>query len=86
MNLSNYYWYFKSALSPKFCDDVIKYDLKCLLGEEPAIRLNYRREELVNEGGKESKKLERLESISIFYTYENELNQLLPTEETFIIS
>ena len=25
MNLSNYYWYFKSALTPKFCDDVIKY-------------------------------------------------------------
>ena len=28
MNLSNYYWYFKSALTPKFCDDVIKYGLK----------------------------------------------------------
>jgi len=27
MNLSNYYWYFKSALTPKFCDDVIKYGL-----------------------------------------------------------
>ena len=25
MNLSNYYWYFESALSPKFCDEVIKY-------------------------------------------------------------
>ena len=28
MNLSNYYWYFKSALSPKFCDDLIKYSLQ----------------------------------------------------------
>ena len=28
MNLSNYYWYFKSALPPKFCDDVIKYGLQ----------------------------------------------------------
>ena len=28
MNLSNYYWYFKSALSPKFCDEVIKYGLQ----------------------------------------------------------
>jgi hypothetical protein len=28
MNLSNYYWYFKSALTPKFCDDVIKYGLQ----------------------------------------------------------
>ena len=27
MNLSNYYWYFTSALTPKFCDDVIKYAL-----------------------------------------------------------
>ena len=27
MNLSNYFWYFKSALTPKFCDDVIKYAL-----------------------------------------------------------
>ena len=25
MNLSNYFWYFKSALTPKFCDDVIAY-------------------------------------------------------------
>ena len=25
MNLSNYYFYFKSALTPKFCDEVIKY-------------------------------------------------------------
>jgi PKHD-type hydroxylase len=28
MNLSNYYWYFKSALTPKFCDDVIEYGLQ----------------------------------------------------------
>jgi len=28
MNISNYYWYFKSALTPRFCDDVIKYGLK----------------------------------------------------------
>ena len=27
MNISNYYWYFKSALTPKFCDDVIKHGL-----------------------------------------------------------
>ena len=27
MNISNHYWYFKSALTPKFCDDVIKYGL-----------------------------------------------------------
>ena len=27
MNLFNYYYYFKSALTPKFCDDVIKHGL-----------------------------------------------------------
>jgi PKHD-type hydroxylase len=25
MNLSNYYYYFQSALTPKFCDELIKY-------------------------------------------------------------
>jgi|TARA_R110000822_G_scaffold305178_1_gene430776 PKHD-type hydroxylase len=25
MNLNNYYWYFKSALTPKFCSDVINF-------------------------------------------------------------
>jgi PKHD-type hydroxylase len=25
MNISNYYWYFPAALTPKFCDDVIAY-------------------------------------------------------------
>jgi PKHD-type hydroxylase len=27
MNLSNYYWYFKSAIPSKICDDIIKYGL-----------------------------------------------------------
>jgi PKHD-type hydroxylase len=27
MNLSNYFWYFDSALTPRFCDEVIKYAL-----------------------------------------------------------
>ena len=27
MNISNYYWYFKGALTPRFCDDVIQYGL-----------------------------------------------------------
>jgi PKHD-type hydroxylase len=28
MNFKDNYWYFKSALSPRFCDDVIKYSLQ----------------------------------------------------------
>ena len=27
MNLSNYYWSFKSVLTPRFCDEVIKHAL-----------------------------------------------------------
>jgi PKHD-type hydroxylase len=27
MNLSNYYWYYKSALTPRFCQEVIKHGL-----------------------------------------------------------
>ena len=27
MIFSNYYWYYKSVLTPKFCDDVIKHGL-----------------------------------------------------------
>ena len=27
MNLSNYFWYFGGVLTPRFCDDVIKYAL-----------------------------------------------------------
>ena len=27
MNLFNYYWYFKSAIPPKICDDIIRYSL-----------------------------------------------------------
>ena len=25
MNISNYYWYFSGVLTPRFCDEVIKY-------------------------------------------------------------
>jgi hypothetical protein len=28
MNLENYYYYFQSALSPKLCDEIIKYGLE----------------------------------------------------------
>ena len=28
MNLFNYFWYFKSALTSRLCDDIIKYALE----------------------------------------------------------
>ena len=46
MNLSNYYWYFQSALTPKFCDDVIKYGLS-------------NKDQLAVTGGYDDKKLTR---------------------------
>ena len=27
MNLSNYFWFFSGVLTPRFCDEVIKYAL-----------------------------------------------------------
>ena len=46
MILSNYYWYFKSALTPRFCDEVIKYALQ-------------KKEVLARTGGYEQEKLSR---------------------------
>jgi len=42
MNLENYYYYFKGVLTPKFCDDIIKYG-------------NAQREEQALTGGQTSK-------------------------------
>ena len=25
MNISNYYWYFQSAIPPRICDDIVRY-------------------------------------------------------------
>ena len=44
MNISNYYWYFRSALTPKFCDDVIAY-------------ANKQKEVLARTGGYDNKEL-----------------------------
>tara|TARA_R110000751_G_scaffold26635_1_gene71065 strand:- start:10 stop:642 length:633 start_codon:yes stop_codon:yes gene_type:complete len=48
MNISNYYWYFKSALTPKFCDDVIAY-------------ANSQQEVMATTGGYANKKLNKKE-------------------------
>ena len=39
MNLNNYYWYFESALTPRFCDELIQYGLAHK--EEMAITGNF---------------------------------------------
>ena len=46
MNLSNYFWYFSGALTPRFCDEVIKYALS-------------KEEVMARTGGYEDKKLNK---------------------------
>jgi hypothetical protein len=48
MNLTNYYWYFKSAIPERVCDDIIKYG-------------NAQREQIALTGG-QTRKLAELEA------------------------
>ena len=48
MNISNYYWYFSGALTPKFCDEVIAY-------------ANQQKEVMARTGGFDNKKLNKEE-------------------------
>jgi len=51
----------------------MKQDLKSLLGEEPAIRLNYVTSQAINEDGSKAKKIEKVDSISITFTINKEI-------------
>jgi len=50
--------------------DTIKEDLSRLIGERPAIRLNYKQDQLINEDGSKGKRIEKLESLTIIFTYD----------------
>lgn len=66
----------------------IKADLQQLLGEKPAIKLNYKQETLLNEDGSKGKKFEKLESITVIFTYDaiiGDQTMPMPVSETFII-
>ena len=52
MNISNYYWYFKSALTPRFCDEVIQYALQ-------------QKEVMARTGGYGDKKLNKQEVLDL---------------------
>ena len=52
MNLHNYYWFFKSALTPRFCDEVIAY-------------ANSKKEEIARTGGYEKNKLTKREILDL---------------------
>jgi len=70
----------------------IKQELKKLLNEEPGVKLNYRKDEILVEGGT-SKAVETLESISVVFTYETQqpdgkggyINVPIPVEKEFLI-
>ncbi len=59
MNISNYYWYFESALTPRFCDEVIKYGLS-------------QAEVMARTGGYGDKKLNK-EEVKIYKEKENQI-------------
>ena len=52
MNISNYYWYFKSALTSRFCDEVIAY-------------ANSQKEVMARTGGYGDKKLNKQEVLDL---------------------
>ena len=46
MNLTNYFYYFQSALTPRFCDEVIKYGI----AQQDQIALTGGQTNKINEG------------------------------------
>ena len=52
MNISNYYWYFRGALTPRFCDEVIKY-------------ANAQKEVMARTGGYGDRKLNKQEVLDL---------------------
>ena len=54
MNISNYYWHFKSAIPPKICDDIIKYGLT--QAETMARTGNYGNKELTKDQVRDMKR------------------------------
>lgn len=64
----------------------IKMGLRNLLGEEPAVRFNYKGDTIINEVEGTKKHIKKLESISIVYTYQDQnMNMILPGEVVFLV-
>lgn len=66
----------------------IKSDLQSIIGEYPGIDLHYETENLITEDGGDTIKLEKLNSITIFYSYDvNISGQTIPRFDkvTYII-
>ena len=67
----------------------MKKDLKALLGEEPAIKLNYVSTQAINEDGSKAQRVEKIDSISITFTINKEImpgNEIpFPITKNFLV-
>ena len=50
----------------------IKEDLKKMLGEEPALKINYEKDAILNEVSGESKEIKKIKSVDVIFTDEYE--------------
>ena len=66
MNISNYYWYFKSALTPRFCDEVIQY-------------AKSQKEVMARTGGYGDRKLKKEEILDLKRKRNSDLVWFIPT-------
>lgn len=68
--------------------NTIKHDLRDIIGEVPGVELNYKKETLLVEDGTEPISHNKLESVTIYYTYDvNFDGKYIPTFDkvTYII-
>ena len=67
----------------------MKQELKNKLGEEPAIKFNYRKDEMIKENTGEKVKVDVMESVTIVFTIDREIapghTLPFPVTKTFII-
>ena len=67
MNLSNYYWYFTSAIPHRICDDIVKYGLS--KSESMGLMGNYSEEKKLNKD--EIKNIQRRRNSDLVWLKEN---------------
>jgi hypothetical protein len=69
--------------------NTMKNELKVLIGEEPAIQLNYENEKMMNEDGSVDKRVSKLDSVTVTFTINKEFlpgkEMPFPISKTFIV-
>lgn len=56
--------------------NLMKEELSMIIGEKPGIELDYKSENLILENGKDKKNIKKLDSITIYYTYVDNNQQI----------